>query len=511
MPRDKTTVIRDFKGLDERLELGSAPNITSSLDNVIVRRGTVKGRKGLSLWDGISTAASATIIGLADFYAPTAATSSLLRMLTTKLEKWNSGTHVWDDVTGVALNGTTNDRPVFVTDSPNGFLTFINEGHDRPRKYTGSGNSVVLGGTPPFAKSLEVWQGFTFLGNISQDGTFSTSVDALTIEFSDLPDTSWDLCEANTLIMSESPGEIRSLIGYGQNLIVFKSDCIVQVRYVQGPVRFARQLLPFSLGLLASMSAKRCGEFGVIFLATDRNLYRTDGYRIEPLPLNIQKALQETMTAAKAPFVSAYVDVTHETYNLLYQRNSSTYFDGRLSYNYRTGEFYRAAYTGFEFTRALAYRQSNNTDSQLVVGASDNKVYEQENGTDDAGTAVSRVYDYDWHQLGTPGSKYFTGANLVFTRALNCQVRISVAADHINKFQYPRTYNLKGKFPGDDNSRVAYEIPSPIYGSWFKIRIEMLQFSGSSQVELLEFEPKIIPIHEAPQDVVKPTGNNPRS
>jgi hypothetical protein len=92
---------------------------------------------------------------------------------------------------------------------------------------------------------------------------------------------------------------------------------------------------------------------------------------VQPLPIYVQKSLQETMSASKAPFASAYVDLTHETYHLLYQRNASTYFDGRLSYNYRTGEFYRGAYTGYEFTRALGYRQTNNSDSQLVVAASD--------------------------------------------------------------------------------------------------------------------------------------------
>src|SRR5574341_468499 len=144
MPQYQTHSLNQFKGLDERMQIGSSFQTTTSLDNVIVRNGNVLGRKGLALWDGISTAAGNIITDLAEFYAPATATSSLLRITKTALEKWNSGTHVWDDITGVALTGTDTDRPCFATMGDEGFVVFTNEGHDRPRKYTGSGTSVVL-------------------------------------------------------------------------------------------------------------------------------------------------------------------------------------------------------------------------------------------------------------------------------------------------------------------------------------------------------------------------------
>ena len=499
MPQ-QTHSINTFKGLNERMQIGESLQYTTSLNNVIVRNGNVQGRKGIALWDGISTAATNIIVGLAEFYAPATATSTLLRMQTLKLEKWNDSGNSWDDITGTALTGDTSTRPCFATMSDEGFLVFTNEGHDRPRKYTGTGNSATLGGTPPYAKWLEPYQGFLFLFNTSTDGTFSATADSITAYFSDTPDSDWSPCEANTIIFDESPGELRAARVFNQNLIVYKSDCIVQVRFTGGLTRFARQKLPFNLGILAPCSLQGIGEFGQIFLATDRNLYQTDGSSVRPLPLNVQKSLQETMPASVAANARGYVDLSHETYHLLYQKSGTTYFDGRLSFNYRTGEFYVGSYTGYEFTAALGYRIDNNSNSRLVVAASDKKVYEQESGTDDASTAISRYYDLDWNQFGTPGSKYLTGANFVFTRSTNTQVRISVAVDHSHIFQYQRMYSLKGKFASDVNTRVKYEIPSPVYGSWFKIRVEFFHYGSANVVEMQEMEPIIIPVSEVPQD-----------
>ncbi len=490
--------ISSFMGLNERMPLNSSLVQTTSLDNVVVRNGRVEGRKGITAWDGITADAATTIIGLADFYAPATSTAKFLRMRTLGLDVWNSATHAWDDVTGTALTGTTTTRPVFHTMSDEGFLVFTNEGHDRPRKYTGTGNSTVLGGTPPYAKWLCPYVGFLFLLNTSTDGTFSAVGDSITAYFSDTPDGNWDLCANNTIIFDESPGELVAAEVLGQNLIVFKADAVVQLRLTGGQLRFSKQKLPFALGCIAPMSLKKISEQGAIFLANDRNLYITDGNSFKPLPLNVQKSLQEDMTAAKAPYVSACVDTNREVYHLLYQRSSSSFFDGRLSYNYRTGEFTRAQYRGYEFTRIHAFRQSNILDTQVVV-ANATDVFEMDNGTDDAGVRVDRYYDIDWNDYGLPGEKYFKGANLVFEAAANTQVRISVARDQKSQFQYAKMYTLKPNLASDTVTRVEYSVPSPVQGTRFKLRIEMFHYGSTYRAKLQEIAPVIIPLTSTPK------------
>lgn len=504
MLNDRTAPIRDFRGLDELYTFGTSPDRTSSLDNVTVRNGEVSGRKGLALWDGISTAAGNVIVGMWDFYAPATAAATFLRMTTDKMEKWNDAGNSWDDITGTALNGNSLTRPSFANLSDEGFMVFTNEGADRPRRWNGSGNTATLGGTPPYAKWLCPYVGFLFLFNTSVDGTFGAVADSITAYYSDQPDVSWDLCENNTLIFDETAGEIRAADTFGENLIVFKADALIRVKFVGGQVRFDRKRLPFAHGILAPMSLKKLGELGLVFLATDRNLYITDGFSVKPLPLNIQRSLRDDMDEAKAPYVSAAVDLTRETYHLLYQRNGTTYYDGRLSWNYRTGEFTRARYASREFTRIHAFRQTNNHDTQVVAAEADKKVYEMDVGRLDVSTAISRYYDLDWTFFDQPGGKYLMGANLLFSKAPTCRVRVSVAEGHSPKFQYPKLFTLRPKFtPSETNVRVNYELPSPIYGTWFKLRIEFLHLGSADVATLLEIDPLIIPVHSSPADQPK--------
>jgi hypothetical protein len=495
----RSVSVESFTGINELKTWNKDYHSTSSMDNLIARNGVLTGRKGIALWDGISAAATNQIIGFADFYVPASATSTLLRMQTLALEKWNDAGNSWDDVTGTALTGDTNTRPVFHSMSDEGFLVFTNEGHDRPRKYTGTGNSAVLGGTPPFAKWLCPYVGFLFLLNTSTDGTFGATADSITAYFSDVPDGSWDLCAGNTIIYDESPGEIRAAEVIRESLVVFKSDCIVQTRFTGGLIKFARKKLPFSLGILAPMSLKLIGEFGAIFLASDRNLYRTDGFSVQPLPPNVQTSLQEVMAAAKAPYCSAFVDLTHETYHLLFSRLSSTYFDGHIAYNYRTGEFHRHVYSGYEFTRGFAYRQSNNVDTQMLVAANDKKVYELESGTNDAGTAVNRFYDVDWTNFGSPGNKWLVGVEFSFVRARDCRVRVKVAVDRSSKFTQAKTFTLQGNDPDETDVRINCKFKQPVFGTWFKIRIEFFQDS-TTQIELQQIEPEVVPVHPSSED-----------
>lgn len=492
-------VVRDinivgFKGIDERKVWNTQRELTTSMDNIIALNASLFGRKGIALWDGISAAATNQIVGFGAIYDPAAVANSLLRMQTLKLEKWNASTHAWDDITGTALTGDTSTRPVFHTMSDEGFVVFTNEGHDRPRKYTGTGNSATLGGTPPFAKWLMPYLGSLFLFNTSPNGSFSAVADPITAYFSDVPDSNWDLCANNTIIFDESDGEIRAAEVFGENMLVLKADCLVQVRFIGGQIKYARRKLPFSLGILAPMSLQLIGQSGAIFLATDRNLYQTDGFKCVALPLNVQRSLRDVMAAAKAPFCSAWVDITRQTYYIAFSRLSSTYFDGILAYNYITGEFSRHVYSGYEFTRGFAYRRNNNVDSQSLVAANDKKVYELENGTDDAGTAVSRFYDVDWSDFGIPGNKWLVGAEFTFARARDCRVRVKAAINKSSKFQQAKTFTLTGTDANETEVTIQYKLKQPVFYEWAKLRIEFLQDSTTS-IELKQIKPQFIPVH----------------
>lgn len=487
--------LRGFRGLDENRDWNADSRTTSSLTNVIVRNGTVTGRPGIDEFDSITTAASpATIIGFADHYNTATATSTLLRMTSTKVEKWTGVGGSWSDITGTALNGTSTTRPDFCMVGELDYLSMCNEGLDRPRKWTGSGNTSVWGGTPPYAKCNEFYVGFLALGNVSDDGS---TFDPLTVVLSDDPDNTWVECDdteifVTTLVLDESPGEIRRLKVLGPTLLAYKADAIVAVTFVGGATRFHRRKLDFPMGILAPRSLQDLGSAGHIFLASDRNLYLVKGTEVSPLPKNLQTSLQETITIGNAPYVQSALDIDHETYHL---------FSGttRLSYNYRTGEFYRGTFAP-TFTAAYGFRVAFNTAIRTIA-ASASLVYELTTGADDNGTSVTRYFDMDWTDFGQQGNKWLLGAELSFTRVRDCRVRISAAADRSSRFLYPKWFSLQGSNTSEDTVRVSYQIPSPIFGTWFKLRVEMFQDAATNLVELLEISPEIIVLNASSEDI----------
>jgi hypothetical protein len=486
--------ITQFKGLNQNLPLGSDPHETTSLDGVKVRFGNVLGQFGTAKWDGISSAdADSPLRGIFPYYVATTASVQLLRMSPLKMRKWNSATHAWDDITGTALTGNSTTIPQWSI--INNTFVFTNDAHDRPRKYTGTGNTAVLGGTPPYAHAIAAFIGFLFLGNVAPDGITFSPYD---IQFSDDFDNNWTLCDGNTLSLTETAGEIRALKVFGQQLLAYKSDGIVSIRFIGGAVRFSQLLLPFDKGLLAVQSLQSAGETGHIFLATDKNLYITNGQVVKPLPMNVQKALQEDMPDAQAKFAVGIVNPDETTYHLLYARSSTpTYLDGRLSYNYQTGEFYKRSYTGHQFTSACAFKLDDVTATKLIANAA-TLTYQLDSGKDDDGTKVTRTYDVDWNTYGVHGNKWLHGAELVFTTKKDCRVRISAASNMRTDFQYARTYSISA-----NGGRVFYDIPSAILGEKFKLRIELFHDAATNVCELKEATPLFTPVSQSRTETPK--------
>ncbi len=498
----KAASLTGFRGLNERRIIGANVAETASLDNVLVRNGEVIGRGGSSLWGSINTTANDYIIGLWQFDRSTLNTGTLIRMTSTKIAYWTGA--AWTDITGTDLAGTSTTRPQACTVGEIDTFVAVNEGHDRPRKWTGSGNTATLGGTPPYAKSCEFWKGFLGLGNVSDDGvTFSP----LDLVLSDDPDATWTECNENeiyvtTLTLDETPGAIMAMKVLGDDLIVYKTDGIVVVTFTGGVTRFRRRKLDFPMGILAPLSLQSLGRNQHIFLAEDRNLYITNGQSVEQLPRNVQKSLHDNLTSAKAPWAVGMVDEDNETYHFFYERSGTTYNKGRISFNYTTGEFTKGSYP-FEVSSAVGFRAAPTSDMDLLVGAtsSDGKlVYELESGLTDNGTAVSRQFDIDWTQLGTPGDKYLLGGEFVFKKSKGARVKISTAVDKSSKFSFEKVFSLKGSDPDETEVRVSYRVPSPLYGSWFSFRVQMYHDVTAAEVRLLEFEPEFIPVHPVAED-----------
>ena len=473
-----------FKGLDD-LAFGWDPQLTRFLKNVAVRNGRVTGRGGIDELNNVTGVSATTpVIGLFPYYTKDL-TTQLLRITPTKaFELTNAADGTWVDVTGTNLLAASTDFPMAINHDE--LLLFVT-GKDRARKWAGSGNdTVVLGGTPPFAKTILPMKGFVMLGNVSDDGTFSDVVlGHLKVRYTDDYDADWSPCIGNELILDETNGQIEAGMVHGIYAVWGKADSIITTRFLGSGQGFFQSQMRFggkSKGVLAPQSFQNT-EAGIIFLGTDYELYITDGITVKPLPPRVQNKLQKNMQVSKARNSFAVVSEREEEYNLFISINSDTWSAARLRYNFRTGDFSYNEYDAHEFIAATSMRWGNTT-STFLAASTTNLVWELDStDVDDNGTKVDRYWQSDWQNFGNAETKFFKGAYFSFTRVRNVRVVIDVAVDKDERFHYAKSFDLKGTV-GQQDAAIEYTLSDPIKGTEFNIRIRMYHY-GTTQVELI--------------------------
>jgi hypothetical protein len=454
--------IANFRGMNQSLIFGTNKNETRSLNGVKIRHGKVIGAGGMSKLLSIATTSATNIMRLMT-YSGSDGNVTLLRITPTAVHKLNTGTVAWDTITGTALTAEESDHVRWTMHK--GVLTFTNT-DDRPRKWAGSGNTAVLGGTPPYAVCIADYMGFLFLGNISSDGsTFYPR----RVNYSDDYDVVWGDCTGNELNFEESAGEIRELAPLGRRLNVFKSDAICYAHFVGGAIRFNQGIYPFDQGILAPRSLKTVGNAAQIMLGTDLKLHTISEQGIKELPPNVIDKLQTTMNVGTANYAFGCVDETNDIYYLFYPE-STNYSVGRIGYNFRTGEFFHRRFAGHSFADAVSYRATPTT-AEVIVAASTTLVYKIDS-TDsiDETTAVSRFYDTDWQTFQAEGNKYLRSVNITFKRTPKVRVKVSIAYDFDETFRYEKSFDLKGK-NGEETTVIKYDPPQDVKAHAFNIRI----------------------------------------
>lgn len=493
MSRNSRTIwVQDFTGLNDEAAPGRDPVQTNDLRNVKLKNGHVLGRGGLTKYLSISSASATTpILGLFD-YQKTGSANYLLRMTPTKVHKLNVGGVSWDDVTGTDLTGGSTTRPQYTIIDDT--LVFTNEGEDLPRKYDTSGNTAdIASSTSPYAKCIESYLGFLFLGNVSDSGAFTDVTDGhRIIRYSDDWDNDWTPCIGNELTLDETPGSLVAMKVLGRDLICYKDDGIVRVTWIGGQQRFKQEKIPFALGCLAPLSVQSI-EGGHIFLASDANLYFLSPQGVKNLSYaNLAQTLPTTFSLAKLKYARSMVDSEENTYYLFYDRTglSGQALDSYVSFNVRSGEFSRGR-VGKSVYSVAAHRPTANSELDLVVGTSD-LVEEFDSGTDDDGVALERYVTTNWQTLGEEG--IFSGARLVFRKASRGRVKVSIARDMEQQFDFEQTFSLKGEMASDENVEIHYRVPN-LYGDWFNLKVRFFHDSASTTTALRRVGFEIQPLH----------------
>lgn len=467
----RTHWIQDFKGLNDANTPGESPTTTPDLNNMKFRFGHAIARGGLTKYLAISTASATTpILGLFH-YALASGTNRVVRMTPTAVHVLNTGTVAWDTITGTALTGSATTRPQYTIIDDT--LVFTNEGEDLPRKWANTGNTApIASSTSPYAKAIEAYVGYLFLGNVSDSGTFTDVVDGhRMIRYSDDWDNDWDLCDNNELILDETPGNLVAMKVLGRDVMCYKDDGLVRVRFVGGQVRFQQEKVAIDTGCIAPLSVVKLTDSAHIFLGTDAVLYQVTASEVKPLSYeHLSNTLPTTFSLNKLKYARGVVDSTNDTYYLFYDRTglSDQLLNSYVSYNFRSGEFSRGQ-LGASVVACVEHRPTNIAAPAVLVSTS-TLVEEFDTGADDDGAAAARYITTNWQGLGEEGT--LQGVRLVFKRLAKGSLRVEVATDMDETFRFPQDFHLQGGGADDSYTELFYRLPN-LYCNWMNLRITM--------------------------------------
>lgn len=187
-----------------------------------------------------------------------------VRIGPTKIQYYTAG--AWTNIAGSALSATTSDPVDIATPLLTGqkILTITNY-INNIRKWTGSGNTADLGGSPPKCKYMCAYKDYLVLGYIN-DG----NVRASRVQWPDTasPET-WTGGNSGAKDLNDDDEEITAVALYGEYVAVHKKTCIYLGYLVDTSSIFKFDRKSTGSGAIAHTSIQSLPTGEQIYLATD--------------------------------------------------------------------------------------------------------------------------------------------------------------------------------------------------------------------------------------------------
>lgn len=189
-----------------------------------------------------------------------------VRIGLTKIQYYDTGSTAWSNIGHTDFTGTTSDLFDIAIPLLSGKqILVVTNGVDAMRKWTGTGNTTALGGSPPIAKFIQEYQTYLVAANV-QGGT---DVDTR-VQWSNTADPeNWTTGNAGTRDLVEDGGAITGLNIFGNNLAVHKLTSIYLGYLVSTSAIFRFERKATGVGTCAHNSIVNLPTGEQIFLATD--------------------------------------------------------------------------------------------------------------------------------------------------------------------------------------------------------------------------------------------------
>ena len=299
-------------------------------ENFTLKSGLLAKRDGTT---ALGTTQSEEILGGTEFVR--AGTTYNVRIGLDEIWHYTSG--AWADVTGTDLTGTTDDLIDIAIPLLSGVrILCITNGIDAIRKWTGSGDTAVLGGTPPKAKFIQEYKTYLVCANIT-GGTDVTQ----RVQWSDTADPeTWDSGNAGTMDLIEDAEDITGLSLFGNYLAVHKKSSINLGYLVQTSDIFRFDRKNTGAGTIANATIVNIPTGLQVFLAID-GIRAFNGINSQLIDAKVNDEIRGGLNAEYA-FKSWAVLVNElDEVWLGVPIGSQTTPDTIYKYNYKTGVMYK--------------------------------------------------------------------------------------------------------------------------------------------------------------------------
>lgn len=195
--------------------------------NFQLYRGEMKKRDGRTVLGTVSLGAQKILhLGLFEL---TTGIQRLIRHTRYNVQRYNAGSAVWEDITGLDLAGTETDFFDSCVVTEDDLYVFCNNLVDNIRKYNDSGNTADLGGSPPKCRTMDYVTPYLLIGNLLDGGnSYPQKVQ--------WPDTGnpevWTGGNSGSALLSDEPSAIRKIKKLLDYAMVYKEKSVYRGRKV---------------------------------------------------------------------------------------------------------------------------------------------------------------------------------------------------------------------------------------------------------------------------------------
>jgi hypothetical protein len=401
-------------------------------------------------------------------------TRYVVRIGLTKVELLNEAVGTWGAITGSVLTGTSAEVVSTATPLLSGarILTFSNF-KDNIRKYTGTGNTADLGGTPPKAKFMQEYGPYLVLAHID-DGV---SKKRMRVQWCDTGDIeTWTGGNSGAQDLLEDGNDVTGLNIFGNYLCVHKESSIYLGYLVPTSTIFQFDRKNTGVGTICNNTIQNIGENAQIFLARD-GIRIFNGISAPLIESPITDEIRESVNPQYVHKCWSVVVPELNEYWVGIPIGSQTSPDTVYKYNYITGQCYKdyrpniTAIGKYQRTSDLTWATDSGTwdeatdrwddvsllsqhytvllgDNTGITSRRDGS-YNNDNGV--AIDAYRETKDFEGSEKG----KLVRWLEMQFLAKGN-SVTIDYSTDSGNTWTNIDTYTLSNEYPTDDDPKYAY-------------------------------------------------------